>query len=187
MQSIHNFLVGLILHRDCRFIPSRIERLYVVVLHFDLQNRIEVQDAFVFAADLEILVDHPCDLPSREKAFLSLCSLFLSENSSFEVSVEDLLETTRCFRIKTLEVCVQVGTVDGIQHLQMGSRASGSISLIHTIVSIGRLAHEDTSLLKYLRQMLKFLNSSVGSSPRTSEPCVAVGVSPRHAVIFVNW
>ena len=47
MQSIHNFLVGLILHRDYRFIPSRIERLYVVVLHFDLQNRIEVQDAFV--------------------------------------------------------------------------------------------------------------------------------------------
>ena len=38
-----------------------------------------------------------------------------------------------------------------------------SISLIHTIASIGRLAHEDTSLLKFLRQILRFLKSSQAS------------------------
>ena len=43
------------------FIPSRAERLYVVVLQFDLQNLIEVQDGFECVANLEILKDHPLD------------------------------------------------------------------------------------------------------------------------------
>ena len=37
-----------------------------------------------------------------------------------------------------------------------------SISLIHTIASIGRLAHEDTSLLQFIRQILKFSESRSG-------------------------
>ena len=41
-------------------------RLYGVIFQFDLHNFIEVQHGFVCVADLEILIDHPCDLPSRE-------------------------------------------------------------------------------------------------------------------------
>ena len=37
-----------------------------------------------------------------------------------------------------------------------------AISLIHIIASIGQLAHEDTSLLKFIRQTLKFLKSRPG-------------------------
>ena len=72
-MNIQNFLVGLPLHRGYGLIPPRVERLYVVILQFDLQNLIEVQDGFVDVADLAILVDHPCDLSSREKAF-SFCA-----------------------------------------------------------------------------------------------------------------
>ena len=57
---------GLLLHHDDGFIPSRVERIHVVVLQFVLQNfLIEVQVRFVHVADLTVLVDHPCDLPSR--------------------------------------------------------------------------------------------------------------------------
>ena len=35
-----------------------------------------------------------------------------------------------------------------------------SISLIHTVAAIGRLAHGDTSLLKFLHQILNFPKSS---------------------------
>ena len=48
----------------------------------DLQKLIEVQDRFVRVADLEILVDRPRDLPSREKAYSLLCSFFFTEDSS---------------------------------------------------------------------------------------------------------
>ena len=40
----------------------------------------------------------------------SLCSFFLNDDPSFEVSVVDLLETTRYFKIKNLEVCLQLCT-----------------------------------------------------------------------------
>ena len=41
-------------------------------LPFDLQNFIEVQNRFVCVAHLELLIDHPCNMPSREKSFFSL-------------------------------------------------------------------------------------------------------------------
>ena len=72
------FLVGLLLQQDYGFIWSRDERLYVVILHFDPQNLIEVQDGFLCVANLEILIDYPCHLPSLEKAFFFLHS-FLNE------------------------------------------------------------------------------------------------------------
>ena len=106
LQMFQNVRVGLPLHRDYGFLPSRVERLYVVILQFDLQNLIEVQDGFVRVADLEILVDHPCDLPSREKVCLFV-ELLVEDDSSFEVSVDDLLGTTRRCRIEHLEVCLQ--------------------------------------------------------------------------------
>ena len=52
--------------------------------------KILIQDGFVCVADLKILLDHPSDLPSREKAFFFLCRFFF-DNSSFEVSVGGLL------------------------------------------------------------------------------------------------
>ena len=39
--------------RDCGFIPSRVERLYVVILQYNLQNLVDVQGVFVRVADLE--------------------------------------------------------------------------------------------------------------------------------------
>ena len=53
---LQNFLVGLLLHHDCGFIPTRIERLYVVILQLALQNRIEVQHRLICVAELEILI-----------------------------------------------------------------------------------------------------------------------------------
>ena len=67
----------------------------------------------ICVADLEILIDHPCDLCSREKEFF-LCSFFLNEDSSFEVSVDDLLDTTRYSRIRNLKVGLQLCPSDSI-------------------------------------------------------------------------
>ena len=94
-----------LLHRDDGFVSSRIERLYVAILHFELRNLIEVQDGFVCVADLEKLIDDQCDLPSREKR-----------------------------------------------------------TQLHIIASLGRLAHEDTSRMKFIHQVLKFLKSSQASA-----------------------
>ena len=77
------------------FHPSCIERLYAVILKINLRNLIEVQDRFVCVAHLEILKHHPCDLPSRGKAVVFMCSFLLNEDPSLEVSVDDLLESTR--------------------------------------------------------------------------------------------
>ena len=56
----------MLLHHDYGFIPSRAERLCVVILQFDLQITLRSKtDSSV--VDLEIHVD-PCALPSREEA-----------------------------------------------------------------------------------------------------------------------
>ena len=112
IKNIQVFLVGLLLHRDYGFIPSRVEPLYVVIVQFDSQNLTEVQDGFVCVANLEILSSHPCG--SREKALFFLHSFFSSEDTCFEVSVDDLLETTRYCRIKNLEVCLQLCPGDSL-------------------------------------------------------------------------
>ena len=108
--------------------------MYVVILH-NHQNLDEVQDGSVCVDDLEILIDHPCDLPSREEAFFCLRGFFLNDDTSFEVSVDDLLETPRCFRIRNLEICLQLGTGDSFRRFDVSRRATDfpdSISLIHT-------------------------------------------------------
>ena len=168
---IQDFLDGSLLHRDYGFIPSRVERLYVDILQFDLQNLIEVPDGFVCVADLEILTDHPCDLVSRENAFFFLCS-FLLYKDSFEISVDDLLETARCLGIKNLEVCLQLcpGVMEN-DVFNLATDSADAISLIHIIASTEeRLAHEDTSLPKFIRQILEFLSSGQASSSSFSAP-----------------
>ena len=57
---LQNLLLGLLLDRNDGFVQSCVERLHAVVLQFDLQNLIEVQDGSVCAANLEVLADHPC-------------------------------------------------------------------------------------------------------------------------------
>ena len=86
-------VVWRLLHRGDGFVSLRVERLHVVVLQFDLQNLIEVQDRFR-VADLEVLIDHQCEAPSRGKACFFLCRFF-NKDTSFAVSVDDLLEPTR--------------------------------------------------------------------------------------------
>ena len=106
-------VVGLLLHGDHGLIPSRTGRLYVGILQFDLQNLIEVQDRLACVADLEILVDHPYELSSREKACLFFRKVCMNEDFSFEISVDDLLETLRfCIKLKNLEVCLQLDPSD---------------------------------------------------------------------------
>ena len=82
-QIVQNLIVWLLLHRDDGFVSSRVERLHVVILHFALQNLIEVQNRLVCVADLEILTDHPCGLHSHEKAILFLCSFFFGYDDLF--------------------------------------------------------------------------------------------------------
>ena len=79
------------------FNPSRVEGLYVVILQLNLLNLIEVHDGFVSVADLQILIDHTCDLPSREKELPSLKS-----------PVKIILTTLAIFTIKSLEVSLQL-------------------------------------------------------------------------------
>ena len=106
------FIVWLCLLRDYGFIPSCVERLYVVVLQSHLQNLIEVQDGFDCVANLEILkIIHWTFLAMRKRLSL-LCSFFFTEDFSVEVSVDDLLETTCYCRIKNLEVCLQLDPDD---------------------------------------------------------------------------
>ena len=84
----------------------------VFVLQFDHQDFIEVQSGFVCVDDLEIQMDHPCDLPSCDKAFFFLRSFFFNKDSSPDVSIDDFIERTCLFRIKNLEVCLQLVHID---------------------------------------------------------------------------
>ena len=54
---------------------------------------------------------HATCLAVRKRLSL-LCSFFFNEDFSVEVSVDDLLETTCYFRIKNLEVCLQLDPDD---------------------------------------------------------------------------
>ena len=52
-------------------------------------------------------------------------SFFSNGDSSCEVSVDDVLETTGCCRIMNFEVCLPLGPGDGIRRLQIGNRLRG--------------------------------------------------------------
>ena len=84
-------------------------------------------------AHLERLTDHPCDLPPL-MIFLRPLAISESRTSKF-VSNFTLVIVYDVFR-SALDF-------------------ADSISLIHTIASIGRLAHEDTSLPKFISHQTK--------------------------------
>ena len=94
-KMIQNSLIGLLLHRDESFIPLRIERLSFFNSTFKISSQSKAGSSV--SLTLKVLMDHPCDLPSRENGFFFLCSFILNEDSSFEVSVVDLLEASRFF------------------------------------------------------------------------------------------
>ena len=54
------------------------------------------------------------------KRFLFLCSFSFTEDFSFEVTVDDLLETTHYFKIKKPKVCLELGLGDRIRRLKIG-------------------------------------------------------------------
>ena len=134
------------LHRDCGLIPSRIERLHILVLQFDLKNLTEVPDGFVCVADLEIPTAHLCDLPFREKVFFCLCSLFLNEDSSLKSPLMIFFKALAILQSRT----------SLFDFFRSATDLADSASLNHTNASIGRLAYEDTSLLKCTHQILMF-------------------------------
>ena len=106
----------------------------------------------------------------RERFFF-LCSFFLNQDSSFEVSVDGHHEASRYFRIKrSAEYDVFRSAID----------FEDSISLIHTIASIGRLGHEASSLSKFVRQILKFLNSFLFSGTLCLSP-LFLAPPPEHS------
>ena len=57
--------------------PHRVLNTTVVILEVDLQILSEVQDGVVCVLDPEILIDHPCDLHSREKSCFFFVQLLL--------------------------------------------------------------------------------------------------------------
>ena len=136
-------------HGDDGFVPSN----HCTLSFFDWTFRISL------VADLEILIDHPRDLSSREKAFLFLCCFFFTEDSSLEVSVDDLLEATRFFfeSRKSKFVC-NFAMVIVLDVLSSAIDFADSISQIQILPSIGRLAPEETPLLKFIRQIQNFPN-----------------------------
>ena len=136
-----HFVAWLLLHRDDGLVPSRVERLHIVVLQLDLRVFIEVQERFVRVAVLQVLVD-PCRLPSREK------------HSSLVISIDDFLEATRYFRVKNLD-CLHLCPIV-FDVFSSTNDFADSISLIRIIASIGRRAPEETTLLKFMRQIQKF-------------------------------
>ena len=104
-------------------------------------------------------------------------SFSLNEDSPLEVSVGELLEPTRIFRIEDLEVRLQLDPM--IEYdFRSAMDIADSISLIHIIGSIGRLALEDTSLLKLIRQILKFLKSGQASGSSFFSFLLGSSVSP---------
>ena len=134
------------------------------LLFFRSTSQNEFQNGVICIADLEILKDHPCDLSSCERAFFLLCSFSLNEDSSFEVSVDDLLETLAVLEPRTSKFGCNLSLVIEYAVFRSARDFANSISLIHTIASFGRLAHEDTSLLKTIRHILKFLTASQASN-----------------------
>ena len=98
VQIIRNFLVRLLLQCDSGFNPPRVERIKI--------SSVSKTDSSV---SLTLKCTQVIHATSSEKAFYFLYRCFFNEDSSFAVSVDDLLETTRCLRIKNKEVCVQLG------------------------------------------------------------------------------
>ena len=101
---------------------------------------------------------------SPEKEVFLLCSFFLNEDSPVEVFVDDLLETTRFFTIKNFEVCLQLGPSFRIRRLQTSNRLRGFNNVDPTNASLGGLAHQDTSFLTFIRQILKLKSCQASNS-----------------------
>ena len=73
---VQHFVVWLLLHRDGGFVPSRVERLHLVVLQFDLKLFIEFQDRCV-----RVAVFNASCLPVRKRC-LSVRLLLLLKSPS---------------------------------------------------------------------------------------------------------
>ena len=120
----------------------------------------EVQDRLVWVADLEILVDHPCDLPLREHAFFFLCRSASSwmQTLLLKSPFHDRLETTPYLEIKNLEVRLQRCPCDNRKYLQIGNSLRG-FNLAHPSLLQWDHLHTRTSILKSIRQIPNFLKS----------------------------
>ena len=95
---------------------------------------------------------------SREKA-LTFCAVFSRKNTFVEVSVDDLLETTRCLlNREPRSLFATWPRVIEYDVLRSAKDFAQSVSLIHFVGSFGHLAHENASLAK--RHILKVLKSS---------------------------
>ena len=67
LKNLHHFIVKLLLHRDSRRALNDCVCCHSSTRPAKISLMSKV--CFVHVADLEVLVDHPCDLPSRERAF----------------------------------------------------------------------------------------------------------------------
>ena len=90
----------------------------------------------------------------------SFCAASSLKNSSLEVSRDDFREVTLYFRVKNLEVCLQFFFGACIGRLRFSKDFADSISAFQISASIGRLAPEDTSLLKLIARAGHFRNAA---------------------------
>ena len=105
---------------------------------------IEVQVRFVHVADLAQLVHHPCDLPCRKRAFFSFCACSSSMKTLlFESPFMIFLRPLVILESRTSKFVCNFAQVIVCHFFRPGTAFADSISLIHTIASIGRLAHEE--------------------------------------------
>ena len=79
------------------------ERLHVVVLQFDIRHFIQVQES-VSVTMQDSWIFHATFLPVRKR--FSFCATSLNKDCSLEVSVDDVREAARSFRVKDFEVCL---------------------------------------------------------------------------------
>ena len=106
--------------------------------------------------------DHPCDLPSREKAFFSCADPSRMRTHLLKSPLMIFLRPLAILESTTSKFVCHLSPVLECDVFRSEIDFAGAVSFIHIIASIGRLAHEDTSLLKLNRQILKFLKSSQG-------------------------
>ena len=114
--------VWLLLHRDDGFVPSRVERLHVVVLQFDHPP---------LTMEGKSYINHATCLPVRK------CYLL--------VPVKISLRPLAMFDSRTSKLICNVALVIVFDVFSSATDFADSISLIQVPASIGRLAPEDTS------------------------------------------
>ena len=100
----NRFSSGTFAHGERYFVPFGVEALHVVILELDSQVVGEVKKSSACSAGLEIIKDHVSDVSPIQESIVLLCLLLFHVESPLEIWCQQLLESTRHFLIKCLDV-----------------------------------------------------------------------------------